>query len=563
MSTSDSTQNQALVFGEIDRLVEHLTRQLHRPPTIGATNPPKDPIVLVPGFMGWSSPLLGAYNYFGGLINIAEILASQGWPVICPHIGPVSSNYERACELYASLAHGSMDGTTYDIVVDYGIAIPGSGLVYTDPRPLRKQATCFNMDPSWRWGEGRPVHFVAHSQGGNTVRFLIHLLDKGSCVEKSGYFCGGPKRGWVRSLVTLATPHNGSSIINVLEDLGKADDLLVDRMICAASYQHPVSRIFDFCLDHRGIGPPTAPTVDLQDYVTTMCGENGALTRWRRSSYNGFLDNSIVGVVGGVNQAIREPSKDVYYFTLSFAATIGLPGIEMEARDLWGEGVSDNLEAFLAGVPGLGAVLGGWVGKLGLNALSFVVTLLRETFGRTLQDVAIWAVTRINARLPPGIPKVPTPGSTVPRFDMFPGFLIVSYGMGAYKLTPKERELVKAAGGPTDDKEWREHDGVVPTCSMAGPWGKGNVVVRVNDVLGGRPGVWVDLGKCDWMDHADCIGSCFNPATVSEVVRLYLRIGKLLDALPAQPRQPAGVPLQWEAPRGGSGGGMGIGYRWY
>lgn len=60
---------------------------------------------VVPGFMGWASPVFG-YSYFGGLVNLAAVLASQGWSVICPEVGPVSSNWERACELYAQLARG-------------------------------------------------------------------------------------------------------------------------------------------------------------------------------------------------------------------------------------------------------------------------------------------------------------------------------------------------------------------------------------------------------------------------------------------------------------------------
>lgn len=55
--------------------------------------------------MGWASPVFG-YSYFGGVVNLADILARQGWSVICPQVGPVSSNWERACELYSQLARG-------------------------------------------------------------------------------------------------------------------------------------------------------------------------------------------------------------------------------------------------------------------------------------------------------------------------------------------------------------------------------------------------------------------------------------------------------------------------
>jgi len=112
-----------------------------------------------------------------------------------------------------------------------------------------------------------------------------------------------------------------------------------------------------------------------------------------------------------------------------------------------------------------------------------------------------------------------------------------------YVLTPTEKELISAAGGPISDALWRDHDGVVPTVSMSGPFGAGNVVVCGGVIVGGGhagmeeggrglKGVWVDLGKCAWWDHAACIGSCVNPVTVGEVVRLYGRIGRLLSVLP-------------------------------
>ena len=119
--------------------------------------------------------------------------------------------------------------------------------------------------------------------------------------------------------------------------------------------------------------------------------------------------------------------------------------------------------------------------------------------------------------------------------------------MCAYVLSPTEKELISAAGGPISDALWREHDGVVPTVSMRGPFGGGNVVVSVEEIvseghvgmedggmrgLKGLKGKWVDLGKCGWWDHADCIGSCVNPVTVGEVVQLYERLGRLLSVLP-------------------------------
>ena len=543
--------------------------------------------------MGWSTPVLG-YSYFGGLVNLAEILASQGWAVICPQVGPVSSNWERACEIYAQLSHGSMDGTTYDIVVDYGIALPGTNVFYSYPPPFRRQATCYNLDPNWRWGPDSPVHFIAHSQGGNTCRYLIHVLERGWSAEGSGYF-KEPKKKWVKSLTTLATPHNGSSVIKVLEDLGQAEDILLDKIISASSFLHPISRTFDFCLDHRGISPPTEPGMELLTYVARLEAPDGALTKWRASTYTGFYDNSIVGVIGDLNRIIGPPSPNVYYFTLSFAATLPLPKLSLELDDMFSlphtlESVVGSLQTALSewkkkiDIFPSGNFVGGLKGRLfsspsssptiptststppfpltpnptplspvdnstaSPNTLNLALTMLKQIFGESLQDIATWATSRINKRLPPSTPHLPVVGSTVPRVDLFPGFLIVAYPMGSFELSAVEKELIESVGGTTKNEDWRKHDGIVPTCSMSGPWGAGNRVVKVDDVIRGvvggevetigkkgekaLKGCWVDLGKCEWMDHADCIGTCFNPATVKEVVGLYVRISKLLEVLP-------------------------------
>ncbi|KAK7977162.1 alpha/beta-hydrolase [Apiospora saccharicola] len=61
------------------------------------------PIVFVPGFSGWGRPLLGSFNYFGGFENLPLVLSNLGYIVIVVRIGPISTNHERACEIFAQL----------------------------------------------------------------------------------------------------------------------------------------------------------------------------------------------------------------------------------------------------------------------------------------------------------------------------------------------------------------------------------------------------------------------------------------------------------------------------
>ncbi len=68
----------------------------------------------VPGFSGFGDPLFGSFNYWGGFENLAEELQQAAKvPVILPRIGPFSSNWERACELYRQLDNIQASGWVY------------------------------------------------------------------------------------------------------------------------------------------------------------------------------------------------------------------------------------------------------------------------------------------------------------------------------------------------------------------------------------------------------------------------------------------------------------------
>jgi hypothetical protein len=53
------------------------------------------------------------YKYWGGFTDIQEELKNRGYKVYSAAIGPFSSNWDRACELYAFIKGG---------YVDYGLA---------------------------------------------------------------------------------------------------------------------------------------------------------------------------------------------------------------------------------------------------------------------------------------------------------------------------------------------------------------------------------------------------------------------------------------------------------
>ena len=57
------------------------------------------PIVLVHGLFGWGGTEIANLNYWGGFSSLQQMLTDAGYEVYTPSIGPVASNWDRACEL--------------------------------------------------------------------------------------------------------------------------------------------------------------------------------------------------------------------------------------------------------------------------------------------------------------------------------------------------------------------------------------------------------------------------------------------------------------------------------
>ncbi|EXK77984.1 hypothetical protein FOQG_17330 [Fusarium oxysporum f. sp. raphani 54005] len=303
------------------------------------------PIVFVPGFSGWGAPLFGALNYFGGVIDIPKLLMDKGYTVIIAPVAPISSNWERACELYRQLTFGqfsTLNSNTnsieevYDVDVDYGdYFAEGQGPEQTHTTG-RRRAILFSNSPdfrNWTWDPDHKVHFVCHSQGGNTVRYLISLMANGAGTCHPTYFSQAGRDNWTISVTTLGTPHRGTTIINVLESFisrARREAVgLVAKFFAAASFYPPEKRAYDLQLDHWGIRRNAKET--FQDMLVRMEEDNGPVWKWLDSNKNGFYDNSIEGV-HDLSQKVINTSTNIYYFSLSFHATDPFP----KAWPAWG-----------------------------------------------------------------------------------------------------------------------------------------------------------------------------------------------------------------------------------
>lgn len=216
-------------------------------PTAQADN--SYPIILVNGFSGWGRDELLGFKYWGGIQGDFQAeLVKQGYTVYTAAVGPFSSNWDRACELYAIIKGGR---------VDYGAKHSAKH------NHLRYGRNYTGLYPEWgntnADGSIKKVHLLGHSMGGQTVRMLAQLLEHGSTgapVEEDAsshpLFKGGKK--WVHSITTIASPNQGTTLGDGFSVIGDSvKDLLAGVLSVVGILGDSAQMVYDAKLDQWGI----------------------------------------------------------------------------------------------------------------------------------------------------------------------------------------------------------------------------------------------------------------------------------------------------------------------
>ncbi|WP_252254675.1 lipase [Clostridium sp. ZBS12] len=260
----------------------------------------KYPIVLVHGFLGFGRDELLGYKYWGGLVDVQESLRDQGYKTYTATVGPVSSNWDRACELYAYIVGGT---------VDYGEA---HSKKYSHERYGRTFEGLYK-DVS----DANKIHLIGHSMGGQTVRTLTQLLSEGREEEKnynqeniSPLFMGG--KHWVRSVTTISTPNDGTT----LSDLIPAKELISKSIGVLGSINgkdNLSNCLYDFKLDQFGL--KKQPGESYISYANRVKDSN----IWSETKDIGPYDLSTYGAKE-LNKWVKA-QPDVYYFSWVTKAT--------------------------------------------------------------------------------------------------------------------------------------------------------------------------------------------------------------------------------------------------
>ena len=172
------------------------------------------PTIYVHGLMGWGEhdQIYAVTPYWGLTSDLMPYLTGKGYESYAASVGPLSSAWDRACELYAQLT-----GTT----VDYGAA-------HAAEYDHARYGVTYDKPLFEGWSADKKINLVGHSFGGATIRLFLDILADGSAEEQaaakaagtevSPFFQGG-KADWVYSLTTLAAPHNGTTFLECCGDM--------------------------------------------------------------------------------------------------------------------------------------------------------------------------------------------------------------------------------------------------------------------------------------------------------------------------------------------------------
>lgn len=284
------------------------------------------PVVLCHGNGGWGRDEKSGYLYWGGDIDLEESLNNAGYEVYTGVVGPYSSNWDRACELYAYIKGGT---------VDYGKA-------HSEKFGHERYGRTFpGLYAEWGEIEGdiQKIHLLGHSQGGQTVRMLVQLLEEGMESEITAVLGESPSQDqideavangnlsklftgtcddWVESVTTFATPNDGTTgadIVSVSGDLLGLFTLPISGVFIDSVTGLTLEEDYRFDLKLDQWGLTRKPGEYFSTYFIRVMGS----PMWKGTKDFSHYDLSTKGSTE-MNQWVKD-QPNIYYFSYSCKAT--------------------------------------------------------------------------------------------------------------------------------------------------------------------------------------------------------------------------------------------------
>ena len=270
--------------------------------------------VFVHGLMGFGyndgmSSILPYWGLISGDLMVE--LRAEGYECYAASVGPLSSAWDRACELYAQLT-----GTR----VDYGKA-------HSEEHGHARCGREYKRPLFEGWSAEKQINLFGHSFGGATTRLFVQLACSGSQAEQaatpaeelSPLFLGGMGER-IYSVTTLAAPHNSTTSYNPEQADNAGTDGLSQMLtyLAAVVGNLPGLRFFaDFQLEQFGITSvpfASVPSVPLPENIQSFL--NG--------KDNAAWDLSFEGAT--TLNAGLQPQDGIYYFSCAGHSTDKING---------------------------------------------------------------------------------------------------------------------------------------------------------------------------------------------------------------------------------------------
>ncbi len=269
----------------------------------------KYPVVFVHGMFGWgeNEGINKKIPYWGATTgNLIDYLNGRGYDCYAASVGPISSAWDQACELYAQ-----MTGKR----VDYGKA-------HSARHNHRRFGREYEKPLFDGWGKDKKVHLIGHSFGGLCIRVLSHLLEYGDHreVEASGdeaseLFKGG-NGDMIYSLSAICSPLGEIDTYDVAKKYRLVNPITKGAIFysCAMGRSPLNGKAVDFHLEHFGL----TNTPGCKDAETGHQARKLVKNQYKESD-----DNIVFGLspdgISKLNKMV-EIVPHIYYFSFPFNA---------------------------------------------------------------------------------------------------------------------------------------------------------------------------------------------------------------------------------------------------
>ena len=268
------------------------------------------PFIFIHGMLGvGQDEVINNYTPYFGMFSgsIVGRLKAEGKEAYAPTISSLGSAWDRACEIYAQIVGGT---------VDYG-------KVHSAKYGHSRFGRTYDRALVPEWGkldeEGRrnKLHILGHSFGGATVRMFSQLMAFGAPEEVAGtdkgdispLFTGG-KGDWIKSVTTIAGPHNGTTVMSAIGPLLPMLKCVTFFGFAGIMDNTPANRIYDMCLDHWGITSNPKERCNPLNMLKVR-----KILKAMRSKDNLYYDLSLAGA-RELNRML-EINNETYHFSVS------------------------------------------------------------------------------------------------------------------------------------------------------------------------------------------------------------------------------------------------------